>query len=116
MLLVSFWGVDTVPLCGDRYTAAHFLLGALPISVVVGGCEPSCTDVCEKLLSCSQVGTTLISEEDCTSSCLTQELLYEESDDTDKLDAFGDLKVCIDEQDCDQLYVGVCYDPDLYIW
>ena len=80
------------------------------------GCTPSCDEVCDKLLSCDQVETPMISSEECSNACRAQEELYIEWDDTQKQDAFDAYKTCVDNRSCKNIANGACYDEDLYIW
>ena len=90
---------------------------ALALAATIGaGCEPNCKAVCKKLVKCEDVETPRVSKEECTASCESQQQLYDEWDDTQKRDDFGDLKRCIKQSECGEIADGECYDEDLYIW
>ena len=81
------------------------------------GCTPTCEATCEKLLDCDAVQTPLVSLEDCTDACLTQEQLYDiEWEDTEKVQALDDFKVCVAESECADIADAVCYNEDIYPW
>jgi hypothetical protein len=83
-------------------------------SFALVGCEPSCEDTCEKLLSCDGVESPRVSERECERACTTQQELYLSWDDVDLQTAFSDHKRCLDEQECSAIANGVCYDERLY--
>ncbi len=85
-------------------------------AVIATGCEPSCKNICEKLVECEDVETPRVSWVECTDSCEAQERLYEQWTDTVKREGFVDMKTCIDESECSDIADGECYDEDLYIW
>lgn len=87
---------------------------ALLIVLALAGCEPTCEDVCEKLVDCENAGTERMSAEECKESCQDQETLYDRWTDTQLRDAFVAEKQCIDASTCDELAAGVCYDEDLW--
>ena len=90
--------------------------GLLLIPLLLLGCEVSCQNTCEKLLTCDGVESPLVSEIDCETACVSQEILYEQWDDQIKRDAFADYKTCVDERTCGEIADGVCYDDNLYSW
>lgn len=81
------------------------------------GCEPSCAKTCTTLLSCDSVETNVTEIEECESSCLVQQEVYEDlGDDSAEREAFKELKQCIQSTECDAIAAGECYDEELYIW
>lgn len=79
-------------------------------------CEPSCESTCEKLLACDELDTPLIALQDCTDACLTQEQLYDEWNDGEKLDALSEFKTCVADNECSDIAEAVCYDEEIYSW
>jgi hypothetical protein len=90
--------------------------GLLLLPLLLLGCEVNCQSTCEKLLTCDDVESPLVSEIDCETACVSQEILYEQWDDQLKRDAFADYKTCVSERTCGDIADGVCYDEDLYSW
>jgi hypothetical protein len=86
------------------------------LSLSVAGCEPTCKQTCRTLLDCEEVSTARLDVDECAASCEIQEQLYEDWEDNQLRDAFGDLKTCIQEEECDAIADGACYDSDLFIW
>ena len=80
------------------------------------GCEPTCENTCEKLLECDEVDTPRVSEDDCTTSCIIQEEMYEDWEDAQLREAHGDAKQCIKDNTCEDLATGTCYEDELFIW
>lgn len=80
------------------------------------GCEPTCENTCEKLLECDEVETPRVSEDDCTTSCIIHEEMYEDWEDSQLRNAHGEAKQCIAEASCEDLSTGTCYDEELFIW
>jgi hypothetical protein len=89
---------------------------ALCTGVLLAGCDPSCTSVCEKLVACEDVDSPRVSWVECTESCEDQERLYEQWTDTVKREGFSEMKSCIEDSECSDIADGECYDEDLYIW
>ncbi|MEC7946382.1 MAG: hypothetical protein VX265_02375 [Myxococcota bacterium] len=83
-------------------------------AILAIGCEPSCEDTCEKLLGCDGVDSPRVSERECQRACTTQEELYLSWDDVALQEAFSDHKRCIDEEECEAIAEGVCYDERLF--
>lgn len=91
---------------------------ALLLSLIgfLAGCEVSCENTCEKLLSCSSVETPGVSPTDCEQACTSQEILYEGWEDQAKRDALSEYKTCVSDSTCDAIAEGVCYDENIYNW
>jgi hypothetical protein len=85
------------------------LLGLL----MVAGCAPTCEQTCKKLADCDQVQASV---EECTSACNSQQNLYQDWEDQDKIDAFDELKQCVSDHECAVVADGECYNPEIYIW
>lgn len=92
------------------------ILGALVAGLLLGGCQPTCRSVCKKLLSCDEIDTPRLAQDECESQCQTQQQLYDDWQDTELRQDFADIKSCIREEECSAIADGACYDPDLYIW
>lgn len=90
--------------------ALGFILAALV------GCEPTCEDLCDKIVECGNPGTERMSAFECEESCIDQEQLLETWNDTQLQDAFDAEKACIDDATCDALAEGACYDAELWAY
>lgn len=90
------------------------------LSGLLAGCEPTCANTCDKLLSCSDDGTVeqpRVNDNDCEAACKNEQDLYEKDwEDTQLSDAFSDMKKCVRDSSCEDIDAGVCYDSDLYIF
>lgn len=83
----------------------------------LAGCEPSCKNTCEKLLSCEGVDQPRVAQEDCEASCDNQATLYEEDWENQQLaNELAAAKECIIDSECADIAAGDCYNPDLYVW
>ena len=88
-------------------------LASLPLA----GCEPSCAKTCKKLLSCDDIDTDVSEVEECEATCEVQQSVYDNwGEDSIAREAFGDLKRCINQSECNEIATGECYDDELYIW
>jgi hypothetical protein len=93
----------------------HWLVVAtLLAGFTLVGCEPSCEETCEKLLSCDEVESPRVSERECERACTTQEDLYLSWEDVELQQAFSDHKRCIDQSECGAIAEGECYDETLF--
>lgn len=90
------------------------LLGLLALGTTA--CEPTCRQTCKKLVACEEIDTPRLAREECESSCELQEQLYDDWDDQQARDAFGELKTCIRSEECSAVADGVCYDEEIFIW
>jgi hypothetical protein len=89
----------------------------LLVSGLAAGCNPPCSSLCRKLLDCEGVETPRVGQEECEASCLVQERLYEDAwDDPVLRDKFRAHKRCLQDESCEDIADGVCYDEDLYVW
>ena len=80
------------------------------------GCEPTCERTCKKLLSCEDVDSPRVHEDECIDSCDSLADLYDSWDDTQLQDQLAETKRCVVSEECDAIAAGVCYDEDLYTW
>ncbi len=88
-------------------------LASLPLA----GCEPNCAKTCKKLLSCDDIDTDVSEVEECEATCEVQQSVYDNwGEDSIEREAFGDLKRCINQSECNDIATGECYDDELYIW
>lgn len=87
------------------------LLGGLLLSA---GCQPTCEQVCDKLVECGNPGTERMSSPECEESCTTQKDLYDRWTDTRLRDAFDEQLSCLHHEECDAIAGGVCYDEDVW--
>ena len=96
--------------------STHLAPLSLLTAALLAGCEVSCENTCEKLISCDGLETPVTSEQDCESACETQEILYDSWDDLQKRQALADYKTCVSEETCSSIGEGVCYDELIYSW
>lgn len=75
----------------------------------------SCTEACEKLLSCELNDGVLLLDE-CEDSCQRQEVMYGLWEDDEKIEAFSDHQSCVISSSCGELDDGACYSEELYIF
>lgn len=93
------------------------LVSALVLVALASGCEPTCENTCEKLLSCEDVDQPRASQGDCEVACTNQETQYEDDWENQQLaDELADAKQCIMDSECADIAAGDCYNPDLYVW
>lgn len=93
-------------------------LGSVLLGLIVllsSGCVPRCENVCEKLLACN-LGSERVALEECTTSCLDQNALYEFWQDETKQQAFDDHRRCLQSSSCEEIGRGDCYDPEIFIF
>jgi hypothetical protein len=84
------------------------LLALLP------ACTPTCEDVCDKLVSCDDIGTERLNADECKESCTQQQELYAKWTDTELRDAFDDELQCLDQSECSDIAADVCYDDRIW--
>lgn len=77
-------------------------------------CTPTCEQVCRKVLDCGYLGTERMSLRECEESCLAQEKLYDQWNDQSLEDGFNDSLECYQEQSCEALAQGACYDAEIW--
>ena len=78
------------------------------------GCDPSCEQVCEKLIACDDLGTERMSAGECEEQCREQQDLYGQWDDAALRQSFQDHLGCLQDSACDDIAAGVCYDEDVF--
>ena len=83
--------------------------------VALAGCVPTCPETCKKVLDCG-VETERVAEDECITACEVQQILYEQWEDEQKMEAFDDHKRCLMQSTCDEVAEGVCYDPVVFIY
>lgn len=101
-----------------RQQTSKNLLAGLVGAVLLGqgaGCSVSCTEACEKLLSCELNDGVLLLDE-CEDSCQRQEVMYGLWEDDEKIEAFSDHQSCVISSSCGELDDGACYSEELYIF
>ena len=81
---------------------------------LLAGCEPTCEEVCDKLLACDGIGTERVSAAECEEQCNEQQELYATWTDTQRRATFQDHLSCLSDSECADIGVGVCYDEDVF--
>ncbi len=101
----------------SRQTPRSILVTVLCLAFLSqsSGCTVTCTDACEKLLSC-EVGNGLVVLDECEDSCQRQEVMYEMWEDEAQEEAFAEHQRCIVSSSCDELDAGTCYTEEMYIF
>lgn len=90
-------------------------VGAL-VLLFVGGCVPTCKEVCNKALSC-ELDSPRTPLDACIEDCERQRSLYKDWwEDEEKVDLFVEHRRCVMQSSCDELAEGVCYDEELFIF
>ena len=87
---------------------------SLLLASLLGGCQPTCEDVCTKIVACDNAGTERMPADECKLSCLDQKSLYAGWTDTVLEASFDDELSCLDASSCDEIAAGTCYDEDLW--
>ncbi len=82
--------------------------------MLLGGCEPSCEQVCVKLVECEEPGTERMNATECEEQCLMQKETYAVWSDVQLRDAFDAELACIYDSACEDVTAGVCYDEEVY--
>ena len=77
------------------------------------GCTPTCNQVCDRLTAREQIEPDNLYSPLCEESCLTQDTLYRDWEDTQLQQAFDEQRRCVMDSTCEQLADGACYDPQL---
>lgn len=91
--------------------SAGLLLGT---QLLLAGCQPTCEQVCDKLVACDNPGTERMSSPECEESCTTQKETYARWSDTQLRATMDDQLSCLDEATCGAIADGACYDEDLW--
>lgn len=81
---------------------------------VLGGCTPTCQDVCTKLATCDAVSADGLTSAECSESCGQQRDLYAEWTDVEKRKAFDAELTCLYESECAEIEAGACYDERVF--
>lgn len=92
-------------------------IGALSLVfslLLSGGCTPTCEQTCKKLMRCDELATDGLDADRCEEYCRDEEDLFKQWDDTQLQEALDEEKRCIDEQTCEAIADGACYDERLY--
>ena len=79
-------------------------------------CAPTCAESCRKLTRC-ELNNEVV-EGYCEESCELQIAEYQglnaDERNDELLTAFRKQRACVVSTSCDDLELGVCYDPDVY--
>jgi hypothetical protein len=86
----------------------------LRIFLSLAGCTPTCEQVCEKLVECENEGTERMTAFECEESCSDQQDLLDRWTDEEKRDAFDAQLVCLNDEECDAIAAGACYDAEVW--
>ena len=91
-------------------------LSTLFLSVaLLGGCKPTCLQVCDKLVDCENPGTERMNGVESEESCKRQETLYDDQwTDTQLADAFDAEMACLHDAECADIAAGACYDESVW--
>ena len=110
--------MGTAPLCGSAESdiGLRQLIFTTAVAVTSTACEPSCEQTCETLLACEETHTDRVALDDCTASCLVQQRLYDEWEDVELQESFIDYKLCVAQENCEDIAAGACYNEELYAW
>lgn len=87
---------------------------SLLLLAVLAGCDPSCEQVCDKLVACEDLGTERMSAAECEEQCNEQAELYATWNDTQLRASFTDELNCLYDSECSAIAEGVCYDEALW--
>jgi hypothetical protein len=83
--------------------------------LALAGCQPTCEQVCDKLVACEEAGTERMSSAECVEQCGDQKRLYATWTDTQLRDAFDAELDCLDASSCAAIFEdGVCYDDEVW--
>lgn len=85
-------------------------------ALLLWACSPTCEKTCKKLVSCGDIESPEMNQQECESACNAQVNLYEDQQDETKQNALDDFKSCVVEETCEDLVEGVCYDEEVYPW
>ncbi|MEQ1501076.1 MAG: hypothetical protein ABMB14_02550 [Myxococcota bacterium] len=92
-----------------RHGAVLAAVCSLVLASVATGCAPPCRQVCRKVLGCG-IDSERVALDECETSCVSQERLYEIWDDQHMQDLFEDHKRCLSSSSCDEIAAGECYE------
>lgn len=94
---------------------ARLVLLAL-VGALAAACEPTCKQTCRTLIDCAEVDSPRQGLADCQASCEIQQRIYEDWEDTQKREAMAELKRCVQDEECEAIAEGACYDEELFVW
>ena len=85
---------------------------------LAAGCAPTCEQSCRKLLFDCELDTERVALDECQTSCLRQEALYESWENQELTDLFRDHRRCVASSSCDEIADGACYEgyEDLFLF
>lgn len=86
----------------------------LLVAALLGGCQPTCEQVCDKLVACENPGTERMSGPECEVECKEQQELYATWADTQLRASFDAHLSCLDDATCDEVAAGACYDEEMF--
>lgn len=88
--------------------------GAVLLALVpwLGGCPPSCEQVCDKLDTCKLNDD--VPELQCTTTCRRELAAYQDDGDQVREQAFDAQRWCIGQNTCAELAAGACFDDLLF--
>ncbi|MBN2798911.1 MAG: hypothetical protein JXX28_07155 [Deltaproteobacteria bacterium] len=87
----------------------------LLLALLLAGCEPTCETVCTDVLACD-LDSDRVSHEECETSCVRQQQLYEDWEDDAKRELFAEHKTCLHQASCEEIAAGQCYDETLFLF
>lgn len=87
---------------------------SLRLLLMLGGCTPTCEQVCEKLIDCEELSTERMGAAECTESCLIQRDQYADWTDTQLEQDFDDHLSCLQSEECAAIAEGACYDDEVF--
>ena len=82
--------------------------------LVLAGCGATCEQVCDHIVACEELPTERMSSAECEASCREQKDLYDRWADIQKQDALQAELDCLRDAPCEDIAVGVCYDPAIW--
>ena len=89
-------------------------LAALALLSLLGGCTPTCEEVCERLVDECGAGTERLNSDECQESCQSQRDLYQRWEDEGLRDAFDASLECYRDTACDEIAAGACYEQAVW--
>ncbi|MFN7145847.1 MAG: hypothetical protein ACK4YP_18875 [Myxococcota bacterium] len=94
----------------SRSLALVLLLGG----ALLGGCQPGCEQVCDKLVACDMAGTERMNAAECEVQCNEQQELYATWSDTELRASFDAHLSCLNTSTCEEIEGGACYDEEVF--
>ena len=83
-------------------------------ALLLGGCTPTCEQVCDHLVTCKGVVPAASTSAECEEACVAQRDLYDRWTDTSLQDGFDAQLGCLDAATCEEIGAGACYDA--HVW